>query len=119
MTDNGPEDGCVVAVPGSHKNNIDIDWASYKNYQMPGALAITGKAGDVFLFSEAVMHNGLPKTTEGLRTNLYFNYVTPDMDVFANRACQRPSFSGAARRARALLARSKSRHALGGKKPAN
>ena len=42
---------------------------------MPGAVPVTGKAGDVFLFSEAVIHNGLLKTTDGVRTNLYYNYV--------------------------------------------
>jgi hypothetical protein len=27
------------------------------------------------MFSEATIHDGLPKTTDGTRTNLYFNYV--------------------------------------------
>jgi len=81
LTDNGPEDGCMVAVPGSHKNNIDLDWGRYVNLEMPGSQAVTGKAGDVFLFSEAVVHNGLPKTTGGARTNLYYNYAAYDFNV--------------------------------------
>lgn len=81
LTDNGPEDGCVVAVPGSHKNNLDLSLSSYKNLEMPGSVAVTGKAGDVFMFSEAVIHNGLPKTTDGKRTNLYFNYAARDFNV--------------------------------------
>ena len=75
LTDNGPEDGCVVAIPGSHKSNIDIDLKAHPANEMPGATPIVGKAGDVLLFSEATLHDGLPKTTDGIRTNLYYNYV--------------------------------------------
>lgn len=81
LTENGPEDGCVVAIPGSHKNNIDLMWSDYKGLTMPGSIAVTGKPGDVFMFSETVIHDGLPKTTDGLRTNLYFNYTTRDFNV--------------------------------------
>jgi hypothetical protein len=81
LTDNGPEDGCVVAIPGSHKNNIDLNWGNYKGLEMPGAMPVTGKTGDVFLFSEAVIHNGLLKTTDGARTNLYYNYVHAHYNV--------------------------------------
>lgn len=81
LTENGPEDGCVVAVPGCHKCNLDLEWGQYKGLEMPGSVAITGQAGDVFLFSETVVHNGLPKTTPGKRTNLYYNYITRDFNV--------------------------------------
>jgi len=75
LTDNGPKDGCVVAIPGSHKSNIDLDFKSRPAYEMPGATPIVGKAGDLLLFSEATLHDGLSKTTDGARTNLYYNYV--------------------------------------------
>lgn len=75
LTDNGPEDGCIVAIPGSHKSNFDLKWQGYQGLNMPGSVAVTGKKGDVFLFSETVIHNGLPKTTDGVRSNLYFNYA--------------------------------------------
>jgi len=81
LTDNGPDDGCVVAIPGSHKCNLDLNWGNYHGLEMPGSVPVTGKAGDVFMFSEATVHNGLPKTTDGLRTNLYFNYVEHDFSV--------------------------------------
>jgi hypothetical protein len=74
LDDNGPEDGCMVAVPGSHKNGIDLDLSTIPHDQMPGARPVVGKAGDVFLFSESVFHDGLRKSTPGTRTNLYFNY---------------------------------------------
>ena len=50
LTDNGAEDGCVVALPGSHKSNFDLTWKNYKGLEMPGAIAVTGKAGDVLMF---------------------------------------------------------------------
>tara|TARA_Y100000588_G_scaffold357565_1_gene414899 strand:- start:1597 stop:2385 length:789 start_codon:yes stop_codon:yes gene_type:complete len=81
LTDNGPDDGCVVAVPGSHKSNIDIDLKTHPAYEMPNATPITGKAGDLVLFSEATLHDGLPKTTDGTRTNLYYNYVHEHYNV--------------------------------------
>jgi hypothetical protein len=81
LTDNGADDGCVVAIPGSHKSNFDLPWVEYKALDMPGAFPVTGKAGDVFMFSEAVIHDGLPKTTEPVRTNLYFNYVHAHYNV--------------------------------------
>jgi len=81
LTDNGPDDGCVVAIPGSHKCNFDLNWHEYQGLEMPGSVAVTGKAGDVFMFSEATVHNGLPKTTEGERTNLYFNYTERNFGV--------------------------------------
>ena len=81
LTDNGPEDGCVVAIPGSHKSNIDLDLKAHPAYEMPGATPIVGKAGDLLLFSEATLHDGLPKTTDGIRTNLYYNYVHAHYNV--------------------------------------
>ncbi len=91
LTDNGPDDGCMAAVPGSHKSDIaslgayeavnareggaDFDYASYPGLDLPGSVPITGHAGDVLIFSEALIHNGLRKTTSGTRTNLYFNHI--------------------------------------------
>lgn len=81
LTDNGPDDGCVVALPGGHKSNVDLDWGRYRGLAMPGARAITGQAGDVFMFSETVLHNGLTKSTPGRRTNLYYNYFSRGFDL--------------------------------------
>lgn len=75
LTDNGPEDGCVVGLPGSHKSSFDLKFDDYDGLELPGSMPITGKTGDVLLFSECVVHNGLLKTTDGERSNLYFNYV--------------------------------------------
>jgi len=83
LTDNGPQDGCIAALPGAHKSNFDLQWRQYRGLDMPGAVAVTGQAGDVFMFSETVVHNGLPKSTDGVRTNLYYNYVHAHYNVMA------------------------------------
>jgi hypothetical protein len=75
LTDNGPDDGCLAVVPGAHKSQIDLDMADYRQREMPGTVRLTGKAGDVVMFSETLFHTGAPKTTEGHRVNLYFNYI--------------------------------------------
>ena len=81
LTDNGSDDGCIVALPGGHKSNIDLEWNKYSGLQLPGAVPIIGKAGDVLLLSETVLHDGLPKTTETVRSNLYYNYVHAHYNV--------------------------------------
>lgn len=81
LTDNGLDDGCVMALPGSHKSNMDLNWSQYDGLDMPGSVAVTGQAGDVLLFSETVLHNGLRKTTPGIRSNLYYNYVHAHYNV--------------------------------------
>ena len=81
LTDNGAEDGCVVALPGSHKSCFDLRFDDYAGLKLPGSTPVTGQAGDVLLFSESVVHNGLLKTTDGSRSNLYFNYVHAHYNV--------------------------------------
>ena len=75
LTENGPDDGCLVAVPGVHKGNIDLNWREYRGLDLPGSVAVTGEPGDVLVFSEAVIHDGLSKTTTATRSNLYYNYI--------------------------------------------
>lgn len=50
LTDNVSEDGCVTAILGSHKNNIDLDWDRYRNLEMSGAIAVTNICEPANLF---------------------------------------------------------------------
>ena len=81
LTENGPEDGCIVALPGSHKSNFDLTWRNYSGLELPGTVPVTGGPGDVLMFSETVIHDGLPKTTQRVRSNLYYNYVHAHYNV--------------------------------------
>ncbi|MCJ8331371.1 MAG: phytanoyl-CoA dioxygenase family protein [Lentisphaeria bacterium] len=75
LSDNGPGDGNLAVIPASHKANYKLDWNKYPEGELPGAQVIRAEAGDVFLFSEATIHHGESKNTEGTRTNLYYNYM--------------------------------------------
>jgi len=81
LTENRPDDGCLVVVPGAHKSEIDLPMAEYCDRELPGTLRVTGKPGDVLMFSETLLHTGAPKTTDGSRTNLYFNYIDATYNV--------------------------------------
>src|ERR1041384_3561004 len=81
LTDNGPDDGCMTVIPGGHKSNLDLEWGKYRGLDLPGALPVTGRAGDVLIFSESLLHNGLANTSGRRRSNLYFNYIARDFNV--------------------------------------
>ena len=81
LTDNNIDDGCMVALPGGHKSNFDLNWGATRGLDLPGSVPILGKAGDVLIFSESVLHNGLANTTSRRRSNLYFNYIARDFNV--------------------------------------
>lgn len=76
LNDTGSEDGCLAVLPGSHKANIDLDVRhEFAADKAPGYQLVPGSAGDVLIFSEALLHTGSPKLTAVPRTNLYFNYI--------------------------------------------
>ncbi len=78
LTDNGPEDGCLLVVPGSHKRNKKLDFSAHTGLQLPGSIRVTGKAGDVVLFSECTLHTGDEKISSGVRRNLYYVFADAD-----------------------------------------
>ena len=61
LTDNEEEDGCLAVVPGAHKSEIDLPMAEYRGRDLPGAVRVTGKAGDMVMFSETLLHTGAAK----------------------------------------------------------
>ena len=72
LTDNTPGDGEVTVMPGSHKSNFAMDHrADFQVTEMPGSFPVLTDEGDALLMSEAVQHTGVPKTTPGVRSNLY------------------------------------------------
>jgi ectoine hydroxylase-related dioxygenase (phytanoyl-CoA dioxygenase family) len=81
LTDNNADDGCMTVIPGGHKSNYDLEWGKFRGLDMPGSVPVIGRAGDVLIFSEALMHNGLANTSNRRRTNLYFNYIARDYNV--------------------------------------
>jgi len=109
LTDNGPDDGCMCAVPGSHKSDLahmadrqgaipvlvggaDFAYHTYPGLTLPGSVPITGNAGDVLVFSEALIHSGLGKTSDGIRRNLYFNHLQQHHSVAGYEPCNMRHF---------------------------
>lgn len=81
LTDNHADGGGMATIPGGHKSNFDLDWGKYKGTDLPGSATITGKAGDVLIFSESLLHTGLAHTRGERRSNLYFNYTSIDYNI--------------------------------------
>ena len=79
LTPNHPGDGCFCVIPGSHKRNFDLDpkWKE-AGLDTPGAIEVTGDAGDVMIFSEALTHAGAAKTSKRRRTTLQYNHLHRD-----------------------------------------
>ena len=77
LTPNHSGDGCFGVMPGSHKRNFTLDqerWGQ-AGLEAPGAVEITGDPGDVMIFSEALLHAGMAKTTKRRRTTLQYNHI--------------------------------------------
>ncbi|MCE9591257.1 MAG: phytanoyl-CoA dioxygenase family protein [Planctomycetes bacterium] len=81
LTDNGPDDGCMTVIPGSHKANIQVDTKWGAGLDLPGAVPVIGKAGDVLVFTESLLHTGLANTSGRRRVNLYYNNASPDFRI--------------------------------------
>ena len=77
LTDEGPGDGGLAIVPGSHKSHFPTPTSlahceKYQNY----VKEIHTKAGDVILFTEAVTHGTLVWQGKQQRRSLIYKYNT-------------------------------------------
>jgi hypothetical protein len=81
LTDNGPNDGCMAVIPGSHKANFGLDTTWGAGLDAPGSIPVVGKAGDVLVFTESLLHTGLANTSGNRRVNLYFNNAAPNFCI--------------------------------------
>ena len=80
LADEGPGDGGVCVVPGSHKANLECpqkmrSWEQYQDY----VTEINAKAGDAIIFSEACTHGTLPWTADHQRRAILYKYNTGHM----------------------------------------
>ena len=78
LTDVGPGDGATMAVPGSHKQNLEPpffdDVRGDTLEDVPGAEEIHLDAGDALLFVDCLMHGSATRTTPGHRRFAVFRY---------------------------------------------
>jgi hypothetical protein len=75
LADEGPGDGGVSVVAGSHKANLTcpakmLRWEQYQEF----VTEVNAKAGDAVIFSEACTHGTLPWTADHQRRAILFKY---------------------------------------------
>jgi hypothetical protein len=69
----GPDRGNFTVFPGSHLRPYPED-NEQLNPHAPGAVQLTGKAGDCYLFSHALWHGPAPNHSGKGRKTLLYNY---------------------------------------------
>jgi hypothetical protein len=84
LDDQGPADGGLMALPGSHKNHFELDLQARAGEAVPGMQVIPAKAGDVIVLSECLLHNGGAKTTPGTRSNLHFGFISNHYNIMTH-----------------------------------
>ncbi|HIG17352.1 MAG TPA: hypothetical protein EYQ31_08705 [Candidatus Handelsmanbacteria bacterium] len=75
LADEGPGDGGVSVVPGSHKANLAcpkkmLRWERYQEY----VTEVNAKAGDAVIFTEACTHGTLPWKADHQRRAILYKY---------------------------------------------
>ena len=80
LADEGPGDGGISVVPGSHKANLACParmrrWEQYREY----VTEINASAGDAVIFSEACTHGTLPWNADHQRRAILYKYNTGHM----------------------------------------
>jgi hypothetical protein len=92
LKDQKSEDGGLVFLPGSHKSNAfnnmrsgfgndpvsgnDLLRAIEEDFDSPYLMCPNLSAGDVVLFTDAIIHGCKPWKANHIRRNLYYSYMT-------------------------------------------
>jgi len=75
LTDVDEENGPTMVIPGSHKFPDDYPFPEIEDPKaMPGAVAITGRAGDAYFFHGRVYHAAAHNESSRYRRVLIYNY---------------------------------------------
>ena len=69
----GPDSGNFTVFPGSHLRPFPEDNSELSPHA-PGAVQLTGKAGDAYVFSHALWHGPAPNHSNKARKTLLYNY---------------------------------------------
>lgn len=69
-----PNTGNLTVYPGSHMRQIPDAEDRVMTPNSPGAAQLTGKAGDVYLFSHALWHGPAMNQSDKTRNTLLYNY---------------------------------------------
>jgi ectoine hydroxylase-related dioxygenase (phytanoyl-CoA dioxygenase family) len=75
LSDVDENSGGTAMVPGSHRFPMDFKFPDVADpREMPGAIQMTGKAGDAYLFNGRTYHAAVNNDSERVRRVLIYNY---------------------------------------------
>lgn len=84
IQNNGIDDGCFAAIPGSHKSNFKRPFGDHPD-ENPALTPIPAEAGDAIVFTEAMTHGSSVNTSGRPRRTVFFCYSVgymPDWGKF-------------------------------------
>jgi ectoine hydroxylase-related dioxygenase (phytanoyl-CoA dioxygenase family) len=83
LDDAGPENGCLVVMPGSHKRGY-IEHTHKGSHHLPleqfpieKATPVPMQAGDLLIFSYLTIHGSTPNTSDRCRRMVLFEFRSP------------------------------------------
>jgi hypothetical protein len=86
LTDVGPGEGGMGVVPGSHKANFPLPWASDPGpYPPDRVMQVPVTAGSAVIFTESLSHCSLPWRGKGSRRNLFYKYTPRNIQISRHR----------------------------------
>lgn len=98
-----PDSGNFTVYPGSHMRPFPEDAAPEDlNPHTPGAVQLTGKAGDCFLFSHSLWHGPAPNHSNRARKTILYNYCQLFMRAYDHAAVPEVEYSCTPRQRRLL-----------------
>jgi ectoine hydroxylase-related dioxygenase (phytanoyl-CoA dioxygenase family) len=104
LTDVGPDQGEFVVIPGSHHSFFKID---LDRVDLPGQHIFNDvKAGDIVIFSEALMHNGRPNPSQKTRKTIIVNFGRQDAGPWPGYTPKAETLAAVTPRQRAILSNS-------------
>jgi ectoine hydroxylase-related dioxygenase (phytanoyl-CoA dioxygenase family) len=74
LSDVNADSGGTAMIPGSHRFPADIPLPTGDPGATPGAVQMTGKAGDAYLFNGRVYHAAVNNNSDVPRRVLIYNY---------------------------------------------
>ncbi|WP_028302677.1 phytanoyl-CoA dioxygenase family protein [Oceanospirillum beijerinckii] len=68
-------DGCLRCTPGTQHHSLDIEHISANHgWEVPGAIDIPAKAGDILIHDMMLLHGSMPKRSPGVRRTIYVEF---------------------------------------------
>jgi len=86
LADEGPGDGGLAVIPGSHKANFHCPQSMRRGEQYERYVVdVNAKAGDAVIFTEALTHGTLPWKAKHQRRALLYKF-SPGYQAFSGGA---------------------------------